>query len=74
MGALRPGLRGLLAPVCQIGGGGGIIELERSSGGIRRRTRMAGEVKGPAPELERAEIPWVVAYLREDIQDLRVRV
>jgi len=32
------------------------------------------EVKGPAPELEKAEIPWVVAYLREDIQDLRNEV
>jgi len=35
---------------------------------------MAEEVKAPAPELERAEIPWVVAYLREDIQDLRNEV
>jgi len=33
---------------------------------------MAEEAK--APELERAEIPWVVAYLREDIQDLRNEV
>jgi chromosome segregation ATPase len=33
---------------------------------------MAEEVK--APELEKAEIPWVVAYLREDIQDLRNEV
>ena len=35
---------------------------------------MVEEVKAPAPELERAEIPWVVAYLREDIQDLRNEV
>ncbi len=33
---------------------------------------MAEEVK--VPELEKAEIPWVVAYLREDIQDLRNEV
>ena len=32
---------------------------------------MAEEPKATVPELERAEIPWVVAYLREDIQDLR---
>jgi len=30
---------------------------------------MAEEVK--SPELEKAEIPWVVSYLREDIQDVR---
>ena len=29
---------------------------------------MAEEVRAPIKE---AEIPWVVAYLREDIQDLR---
>jgi len=33
---------------------------------------MAEEVK--VSELEKAEIPWVVAYLREDIQDLRNEV
>ena len=32
---------------------------------------MAEEVKAPVSEVERAEIPWVVAYLREDIQDVR---
>jgi len=32
---------------------------------------MAEEVKASVSEVERAEIPWVVAYLREDIQDLR---
>lgn len=32
---------------------------------------MTEEVRAPVSELERAEIPWVVAYLREDIQDLR---
>ena len=32
---------------------------------------MAEEVKAPVSKAERAEIPWVVAYLREDIQDLR---
>jgi hypothetical protein len=32
---------------------------------------MAKQAKAPVSELERAEIPWVVAYLREDIQDLR---
>ena len=32
---------------------------------------MAEEAKAPVSEAERAEIPWVVAYLREDIQDLR---
>jgi len=31
---------------------------------------MAEEVKAPVSEAERAEIPWVVAHLRED-QDLR---
>jgi hypothetical protein len=35
---------------------------------------MAEEVRAPVSELERAEIPWVVAYLREDIQDLRNEV
>jgi len=35
---------------------------------------MAEEVKAPVSEVERAEIPWVVAYLREDIQDLRNEV
>jgi len=35
---------------------------------------MAEEVKVPVSEAERAEIPWVVAYLREDIQDLRNEV
>jgi len=35
---------------------------------------MAEEVKAPVSEAERAEIPWVVAYLREDIQDLRNEV
>jgi len=35
---------------------------------------MAEEVKTPVLELDRAEIPWVVAYLREDIQDLRNEV
>jgi len=35
---------------------------------------MAEEVSAPVSELERAEIPWVVAYLREDIQDLRNEV
>ncbi len=35
---------------------------------------MPEEAKVAVPELEKAEIPWVVAYLREDIQDLRVRV
>ena len=38
------------------------------------RTMMAEEAKAAVPELEKAEIPWVAAYLREDIQDLRVRV
>jgi predicted RNase H-like nuclease (RuvC/YqgF family) len=32
---------------------------------------MAEEARVVVPELERAEIPWVVAYLREDIQDVR---
>ena len=32
---------------------------------------MAEEVRAPIKE---AEIPWVVAYLREDIQDLRNEV
>ena len=32
---------------------------------------MAEEVKAPVWE---AEVPWVVAYLREDIQDLRNEV
>ena len=32
------------------------------------------EVRARVSELERAEIPWVVAYLREDIQDLRNEV
>jgi hypothetical protein len=32
---------------------------------------MTEQAKAPVSELERAEIPWVVAYLREDIQDLR---
>ena len=32
---------------------------------------MAEEVKAPVSEAERAEIPWVMAYRREDIQDLR---
>jgi len=36
-----------------------------------KEDEMAEEVKAPIGE---AEIPWVVAYLREDIQDLRVRV
>ena len=35
---------------------------------------MAEEAKAAVPELERAEIPWVVAYLREDIQDPRNEV
>ena len=35
---------------------------------------MAEEAKAPVSEAERAEIPWVVAYLREDIQDLRNEV
>ncbi|MGA9349872.1 MAG: hypothetical protein WBW48_13860 [Anaerolineae bacterium] len=35
---------------------------------------MTEEVRAPVSELERAEIPWVVAYLREDIQDLRNEV
>ena len=35
---------------------------------------MAEEPKATVPELEKAEIPWVVAYLREDIQDLRNEV
>jgi chromosome segregation ATPase len=35
---------------------------------------MVEEVRAPVSELERAEIPWVVAYLREDIQDLRNEV
>ncbi|HID10195.1 MAG TPA: hypothetical protein EYP17_02695 [Candidatus Latescibacteria bacterium] len=35
---------------------------------------MAEEAKVAVPELERAEIPWVVAYLKEDIQDLRNEV
>jgi len=32
---------------------------------------MAEEGKAPVSEVEKAEIPWVVAYLREDIQELR---
>ena len=36
-----------------------------------KEDEMAEEVKAPIRE---AEIPWVVAYLREDIQGLRVRV
>jgi chromosome segregation ATPase len=35
---------------------------------------MVEEVRAMVSELERAEIPWVVAYLREDIQDLRNEV
>ncbi len=35
---------------------------------------MTEEAKTPVLELDRAEIPWVVAYLREDIQDLRNEV
>jgi chromosome segregation ATPase len=35
---------------------------------------MVEEARAPVSELERAEIPWVVAYLREDIQDLRNEV
>jgi uncharacterized membrane protein (DUF106 family) len=35
---------------------------------------MVEEVKTPVLELDRAEVPWVVAYLREDIQDLRNEV
>ena len=35
---------------------------------------MAEEAKAPVSEVERAEIPWLVAYLREDIQDLRSEV
>ncbi len=35
---------------------------------------MAEEGKAPVSEVEKAEIPWVVAYLREDIQDLRNEV
>jgi predicted nucleic acid-binding Zn-ribbon protein len=35
---------------------------------------MAEEARAPVSEVERAEIPWVVAYLREDIQDLRNEV
>ena len=35
---------------------------------------MAEEIRAPVLELDRAEIPWVVAYLREDIQDLRNEV
>jgi chromosome segregation ATPase len=35
---------------------------------------MVEEVRTPVLELDRAEIPWVVAYLREDIQDLRNEV
>lgn len=35
---------------------------------------MAEEAKVAVPELEKAEIPWVVAYLREDIQDLRSEI
>jgi len=45
-----------------------IMELEPGSGGIRRRTGMAEEVEATITE---AEIPRVVAYLRQDIQDLR---
>lgn len=33
-----------------------------------------GEVKAPPREIPAAEVPWVVAYLREDIQDLRTEV
>jgi len=32
---------------------------------------MEQETRAPVRELERAEVPWVVAYLREDLQDLR---
>ena len=32
---------------------------------------MEAETRAPARELETAEVPWVVAYLREDLQDLR---
>jgi len=32
------------------------------------------ETKVSVREVERAEVPWVVAYLREDIQDLRNEV
>lgn len=32
---------------------------------------MEEETRAPVRELERAEVPWVVAYLREDLQDLR---
>jgi chromosome segregation ATPase len=35
---------------------------------------MAEQARAAVSELERAEIPWVVAYLREDIQDLRNEV
>jgi len=35
---------------------------------------MVEGVRAPVLELDRAEIPWVVAYLREDIQDLRNEV
>ena len=35
---------------------------------------MVEEITTPVLELDRAEIPWVVAYLREDIQDLRNEV
>jgi len=32
---------------------------------------VEAETRAPARELETAEVPWVVAYLREDLQDLR---
>ena len=35
---------------------------------------MAEQARAAVSELERAEIPWVVSYLREDIQDLRNEV
>ena len=32
---------------------------------------MAEKAKAAVPELEKAEIPWAVAYLRDDVQDVR---
>jgi len=47
------------------------MALEPRSGGVRRRTRVAEEVKAPVPE---AEVPRAIAYLWENIQDLRNEV
>ena len=45
------------------------VTTEVGKGG--RMETMAEEVRAPIKE---AEVPWVVAYLREDIQDLRNEV